>query len=180
MDFYLFNFLNQWAGQWLCLDGLAIFLAKYLGYFLVLLLIAWLIWDFFFKKERYKRTTKVISLSLGAALFSRLVITELIRWLYYRPRPFVISQVNQLISHSPSGSFPSGHAAFFFALATVIFLNNKKAGFLFFSASFLIGLARIFVGLHYPSDILAGALIGIFFGWLTNKLFFKYKKAPGK
>jgi len=186
MDFYLFDFLNQWAGQWLCLNALAIFLAEYLGYLLVCLLIAWLIWDLLFKKEKYQKTIKIISLSLGAALFSRLIIVEIIRWLYYRPRPFVVGQVNQLIDHSASGSFPSGHAAFFFALATVIFLSYKKvypalkfwygAGLLFFLASFLIGLARIFVGLHYPSDILAGALIGIFFGWLVNKLFVKYKK----
>ncbi len=151
-------------------------MAKYLGYLLVGILLTWLIWDFLFRKERYQKTIKIISLSLGAALFSRLIITELIRWLYYRPRPFVSNQVNQLISHSASGSFPSGHGAFFFALSTVIYFYNKKAGLLFFLASFLIGLARIFVGLHYPSDILAGALIGIFFCWLGNKLFFKKQK----
>ena len=166
MELYLFYFLNQWSGQWLCLDVLAVFLAKYLGYILIYFLLAWLSWDFLFRKERYLKTIKIISLSLGAALFSRLIIVEIIRWLYFRPRPFVALQVRQLLEHSASSSFPSGHAAFFFALSAVIYLYNKKAGWAFFAASFLISLARIFVGIHYPSDILIGAIIGIFFGWL--------------
>jgi undecaprenyl-diphosphatase len=80
------------------------------------------------------------------------------------------------LSHSVSSSFPSGHAAFFFALSTVLLLYNKKfyprpkfwwgAGLFFFLASFLISIARVFVGIHWPSDILAGAAIGIFSGWL--------------
>jgi undecaprenyl-diphosphatase len=176
MDFYLFHFLNQWASQWLCLDTLAIFLAKYLGGLLILLLLAWLSWDLVFRKEKYQRTIKVIGLSLGAALFGRFIIVEIVRWLYFRPRPFVAEQVNQLVEHSASGSFPSGHAAFFFALSTVIYLYNKKAGWAFFAASFLIGLSRVFVGIHYPLDILAAALIGIFLGWLTSRFFFRIQK----
>ncbi len=166
MDKYLFHFFNQWAGQWICLDALAIFLAKYLGYFLIFILLAWLAWDFLFRKEKWPRTIKIIGLSLGAALFSRFIIVEIIHWLYYRPRPFVAHQVHQLLEHSASGSFPSGHAAFFFALSAVIFLYYKKTGLFFFLASFLISLSRVFVGLHYPADILAGGLIGLFFGWL--------------
>jgi len=166
MDVYLFHFLNQWAGQWICLDALAVFLAKYLGYILVYFLLVRLAWDFLFKKEKYLKTIKIVGLSLGAALFSRLIIIEIIRWLYFRPRPFMAEQVNQLLEHSANPSFPSGHAAFFFALSAVIFLHNKKAGLWFLIASFFIILARVFVGIHYPLDILAGALIGIFFGWL--------------
>ena len=166
MDSYLFHFLNQWAGQWFCLDALAIFLAKYLGGLLIFLLLVWLIWDCLFRKEKYQRTIKIVSLSLGAALFSRFIIVEIIRWLYYQPRPFIAEQVNQLLEHSASSSFPSGHASFFFALSTIIYLYNKKTGLAFFAASFLIGLSRVFVGLHYPLDILVGAVIGIFFGWL--------------
>ena len=168
MDSYFFHFLNQWAGQWIRLDTLTIFVAIFLPYWLVVFLIGWLIW---------KKTIKMIVVSLVAALFSRFIITEIIRWFYYQPRPFVTEQVNQLVEHSTSGSFPSGHAAFLFALSMVIYLHNKKAGWVFFTASFLICLARIFTGLHYPSDILAGTLIGLFFGWLIYFLWCRRRES---
>ena len=49
------------------------------------------------------------------------------------------------------------------------FLDNKKAGIFFFLASFLIGLARVFSGIHWPSDILVGALVGILSAYLLRK-----------
>jgi undecaprenyl-diphosphatase len=69
--------------------------------------------------------------------------------------------VNQVIEHSASGSFPSGHIAFLFALAIAVYFFNKKWGLVFFILSLLVGLARIFVGIHYPLDILGGIVIGI-------------------
>jgi undecaprenyl-diphosphatase len=59
-------------------------------------------------------------------------------------------------------SFPSDHAALFFALATSIFFVSLRLGILaFFHAFFVIGLTRVYLGYHYPTDILAGALLGI-------------------
>jgi len=109
------------------------------------------------------RREKIGYLILGATsvILSRLIITEAIRWIWHRPRPFVDQQVNQLIEHSASGSFPSGHIAFLFALSAAIYFFNKKIGWLFFGLSFLIGLSRIFVGIHYPLDILGGIVVGI-------------------
>jgi undecaprenyl-diphosphatase len=59
-------------------------------------------------------------------------------------------------------SFPSDHAALFFALATCILFVSRGAGILAFChAFFVVSLPRVYVGLHYPTDILAGAAIGI-------------------
>ena len=104
-----------------------------------------------------------------AGIVSRLFFTELIRWILPKSRPFIENDVNLLLIRDATSSFPSGHAAFYFALATVIYFYNKKAGLLFFLASFLIVLSRVFVGIHWPLDILAGALVGIFSGWLVIK-----------
>jgi undecaprenyl-diphosphatase len=69
---------------------------------------------------------------------------------------------------------PSGHATLFFALSAVIYFYNKKLGIFCFISSTLIVLARVFGGIHWPSDVLAGAIIGILSGWLINKLFRNY------
>jgi undecaprenyl-diphosphatase len=157
MDYALFNYINSFAGKWIWLDSLAIFFAKYLVYFLVAGAIAF----FFFIKDK-KQRIRYLFLAGASVILSRLVITELIRLIWHRSRPFVEHQVNQLLEHSTSGAFPSGHVAFLFALSTAIYFSNKKIGWLFFALSFLIGLARIFIGVHYPLDILAGIAVGVF------------------
>ena len=157
-DFYLFQLINQFTGKWQILDALAIFCADYLGYLLILGLGLVCL-------KNYKKYCPVILQVIAAAFLSRLVITNIIRLIWERPRPFVENNVNLLLSHEPTGSFPSGHAAFYFAIAAVVYFYNKKAGILFFFASILISVSRIFAGLHWPSDIFAGALVGVFSGW---------------
>ena len=66
-----------------------------------------------------------------------------------------------LIEPVNQGAFPSGHAAFYFSLAGVIWLLNKNLGWRFAGAAALMGLARVFVGVHWPLDILGGAAAGI-------------------
>jgi len=162
MDFLVFKIINGLAGKWVWLDKLAIFFAKYFGWILILSLILFLLKNF---KKNLKPLLKIIL----AALFSRFVVAELIRFFWYRPRPFLITGTNLLITHSATASFPSGHAVFFFTLATGVYFLNKKAGISFFIAGALIGISRIFCGIHWPSDILAGALIGIFSALLIKK-----------
>ena len=127
----------------------------------------------------------MVAQSFAAAILSRFIITNIIRWIWFRPRPFVQNHINLLFNYnSAEPSFPSGHAAFYFAIATVVFLYLKKVyprpkfwwgvGLLFYIASFLIVVARVFSGIHWPSDILAGAAIGIISGWLIILLSRKF------
>lgn len=179
MDFLIFQFINKLAGRYSLLDNLAVFFAEYLGYILILILFLFLLKD----SKKYR---PMIVKGFLAAIIARFGVVELIRFFWERQRPFVENNVNLLLSHEGTGSFPSGHAAFFFALATVIFLYEKKvypvpnrrfwcgAGILFFLASFLISISRVFAGVHWPSDILAGAIVGIFSGWLINKISKKF------
>ena len=166
LDFYLFQLINSWAGQYSWLDNLGVFFAKYFGYLLIFFLLLFLI-------KNFKKYWPMVVKAFSAAILARLVIVNIIRFFYYRPRPFIANQVNLLLSDEPTGSFPSGHAAFYFAISTVVFLFNKKIGTFFLVASFLISIARVFSGIHWPSDILTGALIGIFSGWLITKVFRK-------
>ena len=153
MDLSIFQAIHSLAGRLTILDWLAIFSAKYLGPLLIL----WVIWLLFKHQERFYN----YSFAILATLLSRGLIVETIRFFYLRPRPFVVLEFVPLISHDPASSFPSGHAALYFALAGSMWLVNKKYGWWFLSAATLIGLARIVVGVHWPTDIIAGAAIGL-------------------
>jgi len=115
--------------------------------------------------------------SLIAAIIVRFVIVEIARLLWFRARPFVDHSVHLLLpSQSPQeASFPSAHASFYFALSTIVYLYNKKLGIFFYIVSFLIVIARVFTGVHWPSDVLAGAVLGIAMGLVLNKIFKKIR-----
>jgi len=89
-----------------------------------------------------------------------------------------LASVHKLISVSRAEnfqSFPSGHAIFFFALSAVAYSFNKKLGIFFLICSIIMGIARIFVGVHWPSDILGGAVLGIMVGAVISRLYIKNK-----
>lgn len=163
LDFLIFQRINGFAGKSVCFDSLAIFCAEYLGYVLIAIILVFLL-------KNYKKYLEIAIKGILAALLSRFVFTELIRFFWKRPRPFIENHVNLLINKATESSFPSGHAAFYFALSTVVYFYNKKLGILFFLASILISIFRVFVGVHWPSDVLVGALIGIFSGILVYKI----------
>jgi undecaprenyl-diphosphatase len=168
IDLYLFNLINGFAGKWKWLDYTEMFFAKYFEYFLWLALILFLVINL-------KKYWKMVAEAFIAAIFTRFILAEIIRWLWFRPRPFVSLNFIPLIDQSPTeSSFPSGHATFYFALSTIIYSYNKKIGILFYIASIIIVTARVFSGVHWPLDIFIGAILGILTGWVLNKIFRKY------
>ncbi|MBI2635194.1 MAG: phosphatase PAP2 family protein [Parcubacteria group bacterium] len=160
-DLKLFYLFNNLSGKSEIFDWFAIFFADYFGYFLAVFFLAIL-----FLAPFYKDKLKVFLTVAISVVLSRFVITEIIRFLYCRPRPFVAFTANQLVGEA-NCSFPSGHAAFFFALAMAIYFYNKKWGVWFFVAATLISVSRIVAGVHYPTDILVGAVIGIFNAYIV-------------
>ncbi len=92
--------------------------------------------------------------------------------------PDFFFHVRLLVDHCSTGySFVSNHAANHFGLATFFFLTTKpllqKWAYIAFLWAALISIAQVYVGIHYPSDILGGAILGIIFGTLTGTLFNK-------
>lgn len=167
LDINIFYFFNNLAGQSRIFDILVTFLAAYLQYFLVLAFILLLYFSGYTKPEKLR----IFLVTIIAIAVSRLGVAEFIRFLYHRPRPFLTLQVHKLLSSGwfysdTEWSFPSGHSAFFFAMATVIYLYNKKWGIGFFIAAILMNISRIIAGVHYPSDILGGAVIGVVVGYI--------------
>lgn len=169
-DYYIFQQINGLARHFVWLDWLGIFLASYCQYLVAGALLLFVLASKT-KKEEVSRAW-MVALAFLAALLARFGVTSLIYYFFTRLRPFVAHATTQLIFYDAAKpSFPSGHATFFFALAMVVFLYNKKIGGWFLAMALLISLARVYVGVHYPSDILAGALIGIFTGWVVWQFF---------
>lgn len=164
LDFYLFGGINNFAGKYLWLDTVGIFFAQYFEYILIFFLILFLLKDF-------KKYLPVIIQAFFGAVLAKEFFVDIIRQILPKPRPFVENNIYLLIDHTITPTFPSAHAAFYFAIATIVYLYNKKAGPLFLLAASLISIARVFSGVHWPLDIIAGALIGIFSALLVNQSF---------
>lgn len=67
-------------------------------------------------------------------------------------------------------SFPSGHAAGTFAFAMFVFMTYRRAGLALAAAATLVASTRVALGVHYPSDVVAGALLGSMLGWVGGRL----------
>lgn len=162
VDIQLFHLLNNLAGQSPVLDGAILFFASYFPYLLVLFLAALLFFSQYPRREKWE----ILFVAGISSIIARYGITEIIRFFYHRPRPFSVLPTHQLLTNG-EWSFPSGHAAFFFALATAVYLYNRKWGIGLFGAALLITVSRVAAGVHYPSDILGGALVGIVVAYVT-------------
>ena len=94
-----------------------------------------------------------------------------------RLRPFYIVHDIKLLIPEPYGySFPSGHALSSFAASTVIFLNNKKLGLIALILAIMIAFSRLYLYVHYLSDVLVGALLGVMVGIFSKYILEKSHK----
>lgn len=166
LDEKIFKTIFSLSGLHWISDFFLIFIAQYLPYFLIVAFLA--IW--YFKRHSHKDRLYYLLLSAFALLLSRGLIVEGIRFFYYRLRPFRALNLEPLISPLTSPSMPSGHATVFFALATLVYFVNRKYFWWFLVGAIFIGFGRIAVGVHWPSDILAGAFLGVLAVILSHKI----------
>lgn len=167
LDYSVFQALNSLAAS-KSLAWIFIFFAVYLYYLQVgTLIIYW------FQAKDLIRARKAALMAAIAFIISRGILTTLFRIIWTRDRPFISHTVQQIIEKNNEGSFPSGHASAMFAIAMAIYMYDKKLGALFFVLAALTGVSRVIVGVHYPSDIIAGALLGIIAGYFVFKIFDK-------
>lgn len=164
-DYGLFCFFNNLAGKTTWLDQSMVMLAKY-GHLLFGLVLVW-IW---FSKMRAGKVDnrRTVLLALAAAAVG-LAINQLIGFIYFRPRPFIDHAVTMLINKSPDPSFPSDHSTGAFALALTFLRYDKRLGGAMLIMALLIGFSRVFVGTHYPFDIIGGALTGLTGALITGR-----------
>lgn len=133
------------------------------------------VWWAWFRKEHEAENRRIIIATLVASVLVLFIARALALGLPFRPRPALnpelVFQLPYGVSATNLGSwssFPSDHAALFFALATGLFFISRILGVLIAVHLLLIVvLARIYLGLHYPTDLLAGAILGIVITWVA-------------
>lgn len=153
MNYRIFRAINQLAGRYPLLDNIMITISQKVRYLYAILFI--LMW---FRNNFYKK----ITLHAGISATITFLINGWIKLFYFKPRPFLKHNV-RVLPPSPSkmnSSFPSKHTVLAFAAATSVLFYKRLLGCIMWLLAFLAGFSRIWMGQHYPSDIIGSALLG--------------------
>lgn len=166
MNYEVLKDINGLAGDGSTLmDRFMIFVTDGSLYILALILLAmWLFGNTYTKKSAIYAAV--------AGLFA-IVINIVISQFYFEPRPFVTyDDINVLVPHDADASFPSDHTAGALGVTFALMLRHLKWGTLAVVFGLLTGFSRIYVGNHYPGDVLAGIAVGFISAALFTKLQF--------
>lgn len=156
--YFFYNLSHQSEG----LDKFVVFVAETLPYIVIIFA---LVFIFF-----YLKNSKIFFWVFFSGIFAW-VCAYVLKLIFHTTRPFLALPDVTPLWVEGGYAFPSGHATFFMALAVAIYLSHKKAGYVFMTFAFLIGLARITAGVHFPIDILGGFVLGAGVAYLINYLY---------
>jgi undecaprenyl-diphosphatase len=166
IDWTLFSLLNGLAGRSAILDVLVRLLVNDYAITTALVVVPFALWFSGATAGERERNQRGV-LSAVASMFIVNISIKALNLVYYRPRPFATHELQLLFYHPSDSSFPSNPTAVGFCIATAVWLFNRAAGWLLYALACLLGLARVVSGVHYPSDVLGGALIGTLSAYLV-------------
>lgn len=161
LDLKFFNLINGLVGKYKWLDKSGIFFAKYFIYILV-----GFIFLFYIFINNFN-----FAFNLIISGFLALFFAKVINLFYKRKRPSQVNVGKNLIKPWHNPSFPSRHTSFAFGFSFFVLLYNLPLGILLIVFSAIIGISRIFVGVHWPTDILGGIVMGLISALIIQFLF---------
>ena len=133
----------------------------------------------------FTKKYRKVGLGMAFAMMMGLVVCNMtLKPLVARPRPYDLQEemgviINLIIEKQHDFSFPSGHTIASFEACTVLMLGDKKLGIPATLLAILIAFSRLYLYVHYPTDVIASVILGTIFGiigyWLANQLNFRKK-----
>ena len=167
-DFHVEQWINAPASHVAVLDLLGVVLARFAPEIWALIFIVMWFWPPY-RRSRARRAVVYAVVAGVMALIINVLISHIAP---YRPRPFVLdpSHVHRLIPHPNDTSFPSDHAAGSFGFATGLLYAGLSDGVWALLLALAVSWARVFVGVHWPTDVLFGGLVGMVVGFVVLRL----------
>ncbi len=118
--------------------------------------------------KKYRRAGFLTAFAL---LLATLLGEGMLKHIFQRTRPFLeYGNLPTMLSHQTGYSFPSGHTASAFACTGILMSKLERLKYIFLLLAFSISFSRLYFFVHYPSDVIAGAFLGLFSAWFVLKL----------
>lgn len=169
MNNELFRLINNLAYKSKVLDSIMIFFSKYVIY-IYMLIVAGLFVKGIIQKKSSCRKAAFSAFAIAAV---NLILNFIIGHIYYVDRPFVHNKVNVLVPHKANASFPSDHSAGTMSIALGLGKYRKILGVILMVMSFIVGFSRVYVGNHYPMDVIGAYIIVVITNYIYNLKFRK-------
>ncbi|MBS1902084.1 MAG: phosphatase PAP2 family protein [Bacteroidetes bacterium] len=173
LDITILHTIN--AGRPVMMDGFFRLVSDTTGWIAALVPLVMIVVGF----VRKDRATNLVGYKVAAAYLLSVIVANSLKYIIARPRPFVTYAFIQKLSSGGSGSFPSGHTSDAFALATALtlFVPTKRLWIPAFLWGLTVAYSRMDLGVHYPSDVLGGMIVGA--GSAAVCWWWAKTKAPG-